>query len=59
MFLIILDGKIVSVYVDSAGEKLYHIVYRDGDEEDIHFRRCRFAIILYDKIHDSDSDESD
>ena len=52
-------GTIVGVDVDDNGEDLYHIVYDDGDEEDMHTRECRMSCLLYNKTTDSGELDSD
>ena len=46
--------SITTIDVDKEGTKLYHIVYEDGDEENIHYRKCRFAHNLHIKLENQD-----
>ena len=52
-------GSVATVDADHDGKNLYHIVYDDGDEEDMHIRECRMACKLYCATIDSDDLESD
>ena len=39
----VFSGKITNTDVDEInGDQLYHVVYEDGDEEDLTHRECRF-----------------
>ena len=41
-------GKVENMdEVDEEGTTLYHIVYDDGDEEDLHYEECRRLHNLY------------
>ena len=37
-------GSVTEVW---KGKKLYHVVYDDGDEEDLDLSECRRAILLF------------
>ena len=52
-------GTIVGVDVDDNGKDLYHIVYQDGDEEDMYTRECRMSCLLYIKTTDAGELDSD
>ena len=47
-------GTITGVDFDENGLELYHIMYDDGDEEDLHYRECRNAVCLFKKIDEDD-----
>ena len=34
-------GVVVWTDVDDDGKTLYHIMYEDGDEEDLHYSECK------------------
>ena len=45
-------GSITSVDPDDDGNDLYHVVYDDGDEEDLDYRECRFTCVFHIKTQD-------
>ena len=52
-------GSITSIEPDDDGNDLYHIVYDDGDEEDLDLRECGCACVLHIKTQDSQNSDSD
>ena len=41
------SGTITSTDVDGGGNDLYHVVYDDGDEEDLNLEECRCACMFH------------
>ena len=47
-------GTITGVDLDEYGLELYHVLYDDEDEEDLYYRECRNAVLLFRRL---DEDE--